>query len=59
MVLDHPYVRKQAQKGFWTKARDGDFIEFKLIVMEFFKDFHQNSNQKTEFLPIGKVDKFQ
>ena len=57
VVLDHPYVRKQARKGFRTKARDGDFIEFKLIVMEFFKDFDQNSNQKTEFLPIGKVDK--
>ena len=59
VVLDHPYVRKQAQKGVETKARDGDFIDFKLIVMEFFKDFDQNSNQKTEFLPIGKVDKFQ
>ena len=54
VVLDHPYVRKQAQKGFRTKARDGDFIEFKLILMEFF-----NSNQKTELLPIGKVDRFQ
>ena len=27
-----------------TKARDGDFIEFKLILMEFFKNFDQNSN---------------
>ena len=50
---------KQARKGFRTKARDGDFIEFKLILMEFFKNFDQNSNQKTELLPIGKVDKFQ
>ena len=33
VVLDNPYVRKQAQKGFWTKARDGDFIEFKLEIM--------------------------
>ena len=57
VVLDHPYVRKQARKRFRTKARDGDFIEFKLIVMEFFKDFDQNSNQKTELLPIGKVEK--
>ena len=27
--------------------------------MEFFKFFDQNSNQKTELLPIGKVDRFQ
>ena len=50
---------EQARKGFRTKARDGDFIEFKLILMEFFKNFDQNSNQKTKLLPIGKVDRFQ
>ena len=49
------YLNKQARKGFRTKDRDGDFIEFKLILMKFFKNFDQNSNQKTEFLPIGKV----
>ena len=29
------------------------------ILMEFFKNFDQNSNRKTKFLPIGKVDEFQ
>ena len=56
--MDDPQS-KQVRKGFRTKARDGDFIEFKFMLTEIFKNFDQNSNQKTEFLPIGKVYNFQ
>ena len=57
-VLFEAGMNKQTRKGFRTKARDGDFIEYKLTLMEFYY-FDQNSHQKTEFLPIGKVDKFE
>jgi len=36
--------KKQARKGFRTKAPDWDFIEFKIqMTGEFFKNFDQNS----------------
>jgi hypothetical protein len=35
---------KQARKGFRTKARDWDFIDFRIqMTGEFFKSFDQNS----------------
>ena len=49
-LLYNQFRYEQARKGFRTKARDGDFIEFKIIFVEFFKNFDQNSNQK---LPIN------
>ena len=38
---------KQDRKGFRIKARDGDFIEFRIqMAVEFFKNFDQNSGLK-------------
>ena len=45
---------------FWSKLWHQKDIFSKINwPLEVFKSFDQNSNQKTEFLPIGKVENFQ
>ena len=44
MIYEVSSQIKQARKGFRTKARDWDFIDFRIqMTGEFFKSFDQNS----------------